>query len=120
MKTGFSSLCKESGRPRGKAGRARTRSGDGEGGRDRERVAPLWLPSARGRRGNGRARVAQRDPKVWVGLRLALDEVIAGLRPEQDVGALVVQDELALVGLDRKHRVTVAVEVADHRHQKRL
>ncbi len=37
----FSSPTKKCGRLRGRAGRARTRSGDGEGGRDRGRVAPM-------------------------------------------------------------------------------
>src|SRR5580692_5537948 len=62
----------------GRAGRARTRSGDGEGwGRDRARVAPVFVSqSVRGGGERHRARFAERDPDVRIGLRLALDEAV--------------------------------------------
>src|SRR5882724_7105962 len=98
--------------PGGRAGRAQTRSGDGEGwGRDRARVTPFSSsPSARrislcrdqrdvfalsrsARRGGsgGRTRIAERDPDVRIVLRLPLHEAVAGLRPEQDGLVLVVE-----------------------------
>src|SRR6266568_4427861 len=106
----------------GRAGRARSRSGDGEGwGRDRGRVAPCrFLHSARGGSGNRRTRIAERDPDVRVALRLAFHKAVTGLRPEQDLILLIVEDELALVGLDGEHRVAFALLVAHHRDQQRL
>src|SRR5262245_9176242 len=110
--------------PGGRGGRARTRSGDGEGwGRDRGRVAPVvstpcW--SARRRSGDRRAVVTERDPDILVRLRLPLDEVVAGLRPEQDLILLIVEDELALVGLHGEHGVALAFEITHDRDQQRL
>src|ERR1700747_2379097 len=90
----------------------RTRSGDGEGwGRDRERVSFL-VYSARRRGGrcgaggpeaNPKRRLGERNPNVRSGLRLTLDEAIAGVRPEEDVVGLIVEDILAAVGFDGEH-----------------
>src|ERR1051325_10410318 len=114
----------------GDAGRARTRSGDGEGwGRDRDRVSPRGSAmeadrartlGARASGGGRRPRIAQRNPMVRIALRLALDEAVAGLRPEQDLFGLVVEHELALVGLHREYGVAVALLVAHHGDQQRL
>jgi len=43
------------------------------------------------------ARIAERNPVVLVALRLALHEAVAGVRPEHDLLALIVEDELAFV-----------------------
>jgi hypothetical protein len=40
--------------------------------------------SARGNRSDRRLLIAERNPDVGVGLRLAFHELIASLRPEQD------------------------------------
>src|SRR5262249_13546545 len=62
----------------------------------------------------------ERDRYVLVRLRLPLHEAVARLRPEQDLLLLVVEDELALVGLDREDGVALALEVAHDRDQERL
>src|SRR6201991_2366591 len=72
-----------------------------------------------GRR-NGRAVVAERDPDILVALRLPLDEAVAGLGPGHDVFILVVENELALVGLHRQHGMTLALLVAHDGDQQRL
>src|SRR5438477_4732673 len=80
---------KRCGRLRGESRPRANPVGDGEGwGRDRGRVVSL-LPSAGGGGGKRRARVAERDPKVRIGLRLALDVAVAGLRPEPDLFVLI-------------------------------
>src|SRR3977135_60690 len=66
------------------------------------------------------AAVAKRDPYIRIALRLALDEAVSGLGPGHDVFVLVVEDELALVGLHGQHRVAFALLVAHHRDQYRL
>src|ERR1700685_2845837 len=106
----------------GRAGRARTRSGDGEGwGRDRARVAPVFgSQSVRGCGERHRARFAERDPYIRIGLRLALDEAVTGVRPQHDVVGLVVEDVFALVAFDREHGVAVVVLVAHHSDQQRF
>src|ERR1700683_3737550 len=108
--------------PWGRTGRARTRSGDGEGwGRDRARVAPLFLSqSVRGCGERHRARFAERDPYIRIGLRLALDEAVTRVRPQQHVVGLVVEDVFALVAFDREHGVAVVVLVTHHGDQERL
>ena len=75
----------------GEAGRSQTRSGDGEGwGRDRGRGTPeLVSPSAGGGGRGRRARIAERNPDIDVGLRLPFDEAVAGVGPQQDALALV-------------------------------
>src|SRR5947209_20360772 len=74
----------------------RTRSGDGEGwGRDRARVTPWLLSSARGGREARRPHVAERNPHVRIGLRLPLDEAVAGVRPQHDRLVLIVEEQLA-------------------------
>ena len=57
---------------------------------------------------------------LGVGLRLALDETVAGLRPEQDVLVLIVEDVVALVGGHRLHGMTVVLAVAYDGHEQRL
>src|SRR5580704_6349086 len=68
--TGFPGVEKGAAGSGGRAGRARTRSGDGEGGRDRGRVAPVWARSARGCCGDRGTRIAEPDPGVGIVLRL--------------------------------------------------
>ena len=70
--------------------------------------------------GDRRAVVAKRDPYIGIALRLTLDEAVAGLGPGHDVFVLVVENELALVGLHCQHRVAFALLVAHHRDQQRL
>src|ERR1700686_5605327 len=108
--------------PWGRTGRARTRSGDGEGwGRDRARVATVFGPqSVRGWGERPRARFAERDPDIRIGLRLAFDEAVTGVRPQHDVVGLVVEDVFALVAFDRQYGVAVVVLVAHHGDQQRL
>jgi hypothetical protein len=65
-------------------------------------VVSAFAGAGRGDRG---ATVAQRNPHVRVALRLALHEPVAGLIPRHDAFGLVVEDELALVGLHRQDRV---------------
>src|SRR6185503_8069746 len=74
----------------------------------------------RGGGGDRRARIAERDPVVRIVLRLALDEAVAGVRPEQNLLFLIVEDEVALVGLDREYGVAIALLVAHHGDQERL
>ena len=85
--------------------------GTGRGGDVTGSRSSLSMPALQrdGRGGGRRARIAERRPSVRIGLRLALHEAVAGLRPEQDLLVLVVEDELALVGLHREHGVAVAV-----------
>src|SRR6266705_5055963 len=68
--------------------------------------------------GDRRAAVAKRDPYVGIALRLTLDEAVAGLGPGHDVLILIVEDELALVGLHGQHGVAFALLVAHHRDQQ--
>src|SRR5262245_7392709 len=88
---------------------------DGEGwGCDRV-ACPLRSPcsAVAGAGGRGRrASIAERDPAGGIALRLALDEAVAGLVQGQDVFVLVVENELALVGLHRQHRMSLALLVA--------
>src|SRR5262249_37925028 len=49
------------------------------------------------RRSNHRLGINQRNPYVGIGLRLALDESVAGLCPEQDVLFLIIQHIIALI-----------------------
>ena len=94
----------------------RTRSGDGEGwGRDRVRDSSR---SARRCDVSRRARIAERNPNVRIGLRLALDEAIAGVRPRQNFGFLVVENEFAPVGADGQDSVAVTLFVAHDSDQK--
>src|SRR5258705_3205941 len=66
------------------------------------------------------AAVAKRDPHIGIALRLALDEAVSSLGPGHDVFVLVVEDEFALIGLHRQHRVAFTLLVAHHRDQQRL
>src|SRR5215813_13928798 len=85
--------------------------GTGRGG-DVTGSANSFFFSAR-RDGGGRdARFAERNPQVWIGLRLPLDEAVAGLGPGQDLRLLIVENELAAVRFDREHGVSVALLVA--------
>src|SRR4051795_2457391 len=70
--------------------------------------------------GDRRLGVAERDPDIGITLRLALDEAVAGLRPGNDVLVLIVENELALVGLHRQHRVSFALLVAHHGDEQGL
>src|SRR5215510_4651678 len=95
----------------------------GRGGWGRDRAAKLlWLLSVSARRGGGdrRARVADGDPLVRIRLRLTLDEAIVRLRPRQNFLDLIVEHELALIGLHRQHGVAVALAVAYHRDEQRF
>src|SRR5207248_9398249 len=88
---------------------------DGEGwGCDRVAgsIIPLVLAVAGAGGGHRRPAVTERDPDIGIALRLPLDEAVAGLGPGQDVFVLVVENELALVGLHRQHRVAFALLVA--------
>src|ERR1700722_7440260 len=116
------SNAKKCGRPGGRAARTRTGRGTGWGGRDRSRNRKSFQRSAvlvggGGRPGPG---VAEIDPDVGVALRLPLDEAVAGLGPGQDLLDLVVENELAAVGLDREHRVAFVVAVAHDGEEERL
>jgi len=53
-------------------------------------------------------------------LRLALHEAVAGVRPEQDLVGLIVEDVLTAVSLDREHGMAVAVVIAHHCHEQRF
>src|ERR1700758_4578381 len=85
----------------GRAGRARSGLGRGGVGMRPGRVTPVSSTILCAGRRNGRAVVAERDPDILVALRLPFDEAVAGLGPGQDVFVLVVENELALVGLHR-------------------
>src|ERR1700686_2207549 len=80
---------------------------DGEGwGCDRVGCLVVRVFSLVGAGGSDRgAVVAERDPYIRIALRLPLDEAVSGLGPGHDVFVLVVENELALVGLDGQHRV---------------
>ena len=65
-------------------------------------------------------RVAEVDPHVRIGLRLPLHEAITGFVPGQDLLDLVVENELAAVGLDREHRVAFVLAVAHDGEEERL
>src|SRR5262249_3393479 len=80
----------------------------------------LELFSARGRCGDRRPCIAQRDPHVGVGTRLALDEPVAGLPPEQDALVLIVEDVVAVVGGYGKNSMTFVVLVTNYSHEQRL
>src|SRR5260370_38417682 len=80
----------------------------------------IWLVFAGAGGSDCRAAVAKRDPYIRIALRLTLDETVSSLGPGHDGFVLVVEDELALVGLYRQHRVAVALLVAHHRDQQRL
>src|ERR1700685_3596608 len=104
--TGWANIIKKgAASPWGGTGRARARCGDGEGwGRDRARVAPVFVSqSVCGCGERHRPRFAKRDPYIRIGLRLALDEAVTGVRPQHDVVGLVVEDVFALVAFDREH-----------------
>src|SRR6476646_3707488 len=73
-----------------------------------------WSASARCGGGGGRPRVAERDPRVRVGLGLPFHETIAGFRPEHDLLVLIVENELAFVGLNGEHGMAVALLVEQH------
>src|SRR5262245_9638162 len=104
--------------PWGRPGRSRTRSGDGEGwGRDRERE--FLILSARGD-SRRRARFAKRNPKIWIGLRLSFYEPVARPGPRQDLGLLIIENELAAISLHSKDRVTVALLVANDSNKQCL
>src|SRR5262245_26975148 len=97
--------------PGGEAG-ARDPVGDGEGGDVTGSRSSCWFSSrasARSRCRGGWAVVAKRHPLIGVGLRLALDVAVTGLRPEQDLLLLVVEHELALVGLHREDSMAFAL-----------
>jgi hypothetical protein len=74
----------------------------------------------RGGGGGGRSRIAQRHPHIGVGLRLALDEAVAGVRPQDDILGLVIEHVVAAVGLDGEHGVAFVLLVAHHRDQQRF
>ena len=76
--------------------------------------------SARGNRSDRRLLIAERNPDVGVGLRLAFHELIASLRPEQDALVLIVEDVLALVGSHGQYGMTLVLFVAHHGHQQCL
>src|SRR5271163_4378985 len=82
-----------------------------------DRVA---LGALAGDGGRHRQRTTEGDPDVGVLLRLALDEAVAGLEPGQDAFDLVVENELAAIGLDREHRVALVPAVAHHGDEERL
>src|SRR5947209_19775372 len=65
-------------------------------------------------------RRANRRPYVLVGLRLALNEAITGLRPRPYLVAHVVENEVAFVGLHGQNGMTFVVLVLDHGHEQRL
>src|ERR1700761_3814860 len=76
---------------------------DGEGwGCDRVACSIIPLLSARAGGRDRRVDTAQRDPDVGIALRLTLDEAVAGIGPGHDAFVLVVEHELALVGLHRQ------------------
>src|SRR5262245_53721788 len=50
-----------------------------------------------------RSRIQQRDPYVGIGLRLALDESVAGLPPQQYFVLLIVEHVITFVGCHRQH-----------------
>src|SRR5271165_6660113 len=81
-------------------------------------AAQLSVGSQPRRRSPGRAAKAQ--PHVGIVLSLALEELVAGGAPGADVTRQVVEHEIAAVGLDGQHGVSLAVEIADDRHQQRL
>src|SRR6266436_6150035 len=60
--------------------------------RDRARLISQSLSARRGG-GGCRTRIAERDPNIRIVLRLPLHEAVSGLRPEQHVLVLVVEDE---------------------------
>src|SRR5579885_483222 len=74
--------------------------GRGGWGRDQDRDPVPFLTRARDV--IRRAIVAERDPHIRIGLRLALDEVVAGLRPGENFVLLVVEDIFAFVGANRE------------------
>ena len=76
------------------------------------------LLTLRGHGQRGR-QVAERDPDVGIGLRLALDEAIAGLLPGQHLAFLIVEDVFAAIRLHGQHGVPVALLVANHGDQQR-
>src|SRR5260370_12396519 len=80
----------------------------------------IWLVFAGAGGSDCRAAVAKRDPYIRIALRLTLDEAVSSLGPGHDVFVLVVEDELALIGLYRQHRVASALLVAHHCDQQRL
>jgi hypothetical protein len=51
---------------------------------------------------------------------LAFDEAVAGLEPRQDGFGLVVENELATIGLDREHRVALVPTVAHDGDEERF
>src|SRR5215510_13313534 len=96
---------------------------DGEGwGCDRVACLDKSFCSAVAGAGGGdrRPAVTERHPDIGIALRLALDEAVAGLGPEQDAFVLVVENELTLVGLHRQHRVAFAFLVAHDGDQQGL
>src|SRR6478736_7896871 len=98
--------CKKGcGQPLGEGWPRAIRSGTGRGGDVTGSRVSVFLMFAGAGGGDRRAAVAKRDPHVRIALRLTLDEAVSGLGPGHDVFVLVVEDELALIGLYRQHRV---------------
>src|SRR5436189_2833266 len=86
---------------------------DGEGwGVTGSRVSVFsryWLVLVGAGGGDRRAAVAKRDPHIRIALRLTLDEAVSGLGPGHDVFVLVVEDDLAYIGIYRHHRLALAL-----------
>src|SRR5262249_18624938 len=118
----FSKGRKGAAGPWGRAGRANPVWGRGGGGTGPGSQTPKSILSRSGRscRRRRAARFAKRDPHIRVGLRLAFDKAVAGVRPKQDLVGLVVENEFAAVGFDRENGMAIAALVAHDRYQQRL
>src|SRR6516162_5181735 len=102
---------------------AARKPGLGTGRVGRTGLAGLSSMGSRSARSCGRRRrprIAERQPDIGIALRLTLHETISGVGPQQDIGVLVVENELALVRLDGENRMAIALLVAHYSDQQCL
>ncbi len=65
-------------------------------------------------------RLAERNPYIRIGLRLAFHKAVASVRPQQNVVGLIIKDQFAAIGFDRENGMTVAGSIAHHGDKQRL